>query len=208
MVEYLSSLRILSRTSHIRLSGIVCTIGPVSKAPEFLVKMIDAGMNVARMNFSHGSHEYHASTIANCREAAKLYKEEKGFDPSLAIALDTKGPEIRTGLLEGDDGRKELVFEEVENGGNLGSRKGCNLPATDTDLPAVSEKDMKDLQFGVDQGVDMVFASFIRDAAGVREIRKVLGDAGKEILIISKIENQQGVNNIDEIIAESDGIMA
>jgi len=229
--------------------------------------MIDAGMNVARMNFSHGSHEYHASTIANCREAAKLYKEEKGFDPSLAIALDTKGPEIRTGLLEGDDGRKELIFEagdtlklttddafkekctkevvwldyknitkvlqpgkriyiddglisvkaleigpdyvlgEVENGGNLGSRKGCNLPATDTDLPAVSEKDMKDLQFGVDQGVDMVFASFIRDAAGVREIRKVLGDAGKDILIISKIENQQGVNNIDEIIAESDGIM-
>jgi len=266
-VEYMSRLQILSKADKIRLSGIVCTIGPVSKAPEFLVKMIDAGMNVARMNFSHGSHEYHASTIANCREAAKLYKEEKGFDPSLAIALDTKGPEIRTGLLEGDDGRKELVFEagdtlklttddafkekctkevvwldyknitkvllpgkriyiddglisvkaleigpdyvlgEVENGGNLGSRKGCNLPATDTDLPAVSEKDMKDLQFGVEQGVDMVFASFIRDAAGVREIRKVLGDAGKEILIISKIENQQGVNNIDEIIAESDGIM-
>merc|ERR1712012_1002135 len=266
-VEYMSRLQILSKADKIRLSGIVCTIGPVSKAPDFLVKMIDAGMNVARMNFSHGSHEYHASTIANCREAAKLYKEEKGFDPSLAIALDTKGPEIRTGLLEGDDGRKELVFEagdtlklttddafkekctkevvwldyknitkvlqpgkriyiddglisvkaleigpdyvlgEVENGGNLGSRKGCNLPATDTDLPAVSEKDMKDLQFGVEQGVDMVFASFIRDAAGVREIRKVLGDAGKEILIISKIENQQGVNNIDEIIAESDGIM-
>merc|ERR1712088_20941 len=223
--------------------------------------------NVARMNFSHGSHEYHASTIANCREAAKLYKEEKGFDPSLAIALDTKGPEIRTGLLEGDDGRKELVFEagdtlklttddafkekctkevvwldyknitkiltpgkriyiddglisvkaleigpdyvlgEVENGGNLGSRKGCNLPATDTDLPAVSEKDMKDLQFGVEQGVDMVFASFIRDAAGVREIRKVLGEKGKDIAIISKLENQQGVNNVEEIIAESDGIM-
>merc|ERR1712012_1279445 len=266
-VEYMSRLQILSKADKIRLSGIVCTIGPVSKAPDFLVKMIDAGMNVARMNFSHGSHEYHASTIANCREAAKLYKEEKGFDPSLAIALDTKGPEIRTGLLEGDDGRKELIFEagdtlklttddafkekctkevvwldyknitkvlqpgkriyiddglisvkaleigpdyvlgEVENGGNLGSRKGCNLPATDTDLPAVSEKDMKDLQFGVEQGVDMVFASFIRDAAGVREIRKVLGDAGKDILIISKIENQQGVNNIDEIIAESDGIM-
>jgi len=266
-VEYLSRLQILSKADKIRLSGIVCTIGPVSKAPEFLMKMIESGMNIARMNFSHGTHEYHASTIANCREAAKMYREEKGFDPSLAIALDTKGPEIRTGLLEGDDGRKELLFEagdtlklttddafkekctkevvwldyknitkvltpgkriyiddglisvkaleigpdyvlgEIENGGNLGSRKGCNLPATDTDLPAVSPKDMQDLQFGVEQGVDMVFASFIRDAAGVREIRKVLGDAGKNILIISKIENQQGVNNIDEIIDESDGIM-
>merc|ERR1739844_56020 len=266
-VEYLSRLQILSKADKIRLSGIVCTIGPVSKAPEFLMKMIESGMNIARMNFSHGTHEYHASTIANCREAAKMYREEKGFDPSLAIALDTKGPEIRTGLLEGDDGRKELLFEagdtlklttddafkekctkevvwldyknitkvltpgkriyiddglisvkaleigpdyvlgEIENGGNLGSRKGCNLPATDTDLPAVSPKDMQDLQFGVDQGVDMVFASFIRDAAGVREIRKVLGDAGEKILIISKIENLQGVNNIDEIIDESDGIM-
>merc|ERR1711963_289331 len=267
MVEYLSSLRILSRTSHIRLSGIVCTIGPVSRAPEFLFKMIDSGMNVARMNFSHGSHEYHAQTIANCREAAEKYASEKGFNPSLAIALDTKGPEIRTGLLEGDDGRKEIVWEagdivklttdeafkekctkevvyvdyknitkvmvpgkrifiddglisikaneigedfivgEVENGGNLGSRKGCNLPGTDTDLPAVSEKDKSDLQLGVEQGVDMVFASFIRDAAGVREIRKVLGEKGKDILVISKLENQQGVNNVEEIIAESDGIM-
>merc|ERR1719249_237549 len=266
-IEYVSSLDIYSKAHRMRLSGIVCTIGPVSRSPEVLLELIENGMNVARMNFSHGSHEYHASTIANCREAAKLYKEEKGFDPSLAIALDTKGPEIRTGLLEGDDGRLELelkagdeikittneefkekctkevlwldyknitkvltpgkriyiddglisvlakeigddhVIGVVENGGNLGSRKGCNLPGTDTDLPAVSEKDMKDLQFGVEQGVDMVFASFIRDAAGVREIRKVLGEKGKDILIISKIENQQGVNNIDEIIAKSDGIM-
>ena len=84
---------------------------------------------------------------------------------------------------------------------------GCNLPGTDCDLPAVSEKDKKDLLFGVEQGVDMVFASFIRDAQGVKDIRAVLGEAGKNIMIISKIENLQGVKNIDEIIAESDGIM-
>merc|ERR1719423_583398 len=250
-----------------RLSGIVCTIGPVSRSPEVLLELLENGMNIARMNFSHGSHEYHGGTIANCRKAAELYKEKHGVDPCLAIALDTKGPEIRTGLLEGDDGRKELelkagdtikittndefkekctadtlwldyknitkvltpgkriyiddglisvlakeigddfVLGTVENGGNLGSRKGCNLPGTDTDLPAVSEKDKSDLQFGVEQGVDMVFASFIRDAAGVREIRKVLGEKGKDILVISKLENQQGVNNVEEIIAESDGIM-
>lgn len=201
------------------------------------------------------------------RAAAEKYFEEKGHHPSLAIALDTKGPEIRTGILEGDDGRLELSLEkgatikivtddqykekctkdtlwvdykniskvlvpgarmfiddglisvvakecgpdffigEIENGGNLGSRKGCNLPGTDCDLPAVSEKDKKDLLFGVEQGVDMVFASFIRDAQGVKDIRAVMGDAGKNIMIISKIENLQGVNNIDEIIAESDGIM-
>merc|ERR1719384_2366709 len=205
--------------------------------------------------------------MANCRAAAEKYAEKHGYHPSLAIALDTKGPEIRTGILEGDDGRLELALEkgaeikivtddafkekctkdnlwvdykniakvlqpgarifiddglisvvakecgpdfvigEIENGGNLGSKKGCNLPGTDTDLPAVSEKDKRDLLFGVEQGVDMVFASFIRDADGVRQIREVLGEKGKNILIISKIENLQGVRNIDEIIDESDGIM-
>merc|ERR1712241_1209159 len=266
-VDYLSGLDILSRGARVRLSGIVCTIGPASKATDFLVGMIKTGMNIARMNFSHGSYEYHGDTMANCRAAADKYAEKHGYHPSLAIALDTKGPEIRTGILEGDDGRLELTLEkgatikivtndefkekctkdtlwvdykniskvikpgarifiddglisvvaketgdnfilgEIENGGNLGSRKGCNLPGTDTDLPAVSEKDKSDLQFGVEQGVDMVFASFIRDAAGVREIRKVLGEKGKDIKIISKIENLQGCMNIDEIIEESDGIM-
>merc|ERR1711963_497653 len=266
-IDYLSGLDILSKAARVRLSGIVCTIGPASKEVDFLVQMIDTGMNIARMNFSHGSYEYHGSTIANCRAAATKYAEERGYHPSLAIALDTKGPEIRTGLLEGDDGRLELALEkgamikittddafkekctkdmlwvdyknitkvmvpgarlfiddglisvvakeigpdfvlgEIENGGGLGSRKGCNLPGTDCDLPAVSEKDKNDLLFGVEQGVDMIFASFIRDAQGVKDIRAILGDKGKNIMIISKIENLQGVNNIDEIIAESDGIM-
>merc|ERR1719264_1108514 len=263
----MSELDVLSRAARVRLSGIVCTIGPVSRDPEFLYDMMEAGMNIARMNFSHGDHKYHKETILNCRVANDKYTADKGFGIPLAIALDTKGPEIRTGKLEGDTGKLEVTLEtgaaikittddafmekctkdilwvdykninkvlkpgkrmyiddglisvvakeigdnfvmgEIENGGNLGSRKGCNLPGTDCDLPAVSEKDKADLLFGVEMNVDMVFASFIRDAQGVKDIRKVLGDAGKNILIISKIENQQGVNNIDEIIDESDGIM-
>jgi len=266
-VEYVSNLNMYSTANKMRLSGIVCTIGPVSRAPETLLQLIENGMNVARMNFSHGSHEYHAGTIANCRTAAKMYEEKYGVNPSLAIALDTKGPEIRTGLLEGDTGTKEVTlkagstikvttnddFKEkctaeclwldykniskvvtpgkrlfiddglisvkcteigddffmgvVENDGNLGSRKGCNLPGTDTDLPAVSEKDKSDLLFGVEQGVDMVFASFIRNADGVKQIRDVLGDAGKNIWIIPKIENQQGIKNLTEIIDSCEGLM-
>jgi len=266
-VDYVSNLDIYSKANRMRLSGIVCTIGPVSRSPETLLELIENGMNVARMNFSHGTHEYHGGTIANCRIAAKMYKEKHGVDPCLAIALDTKGPEIRTGLLEGDDGRLELelkagdeikittneefkekctkevlwldyknitkvltpgkriyiddglisvlakeigddhVIGVVENGGNLGSRKGCNLPGTDTDLPAVSEKDKSDLLFGVEQDVDMIFASFIRDAAGVAEVKAVLGDKGKNIWVIPKIENQQGVKNLDEIIASCEGLM-
>ena len=111
MVDYLSNLDVMSRAARVRLSGIVCTIGPVSRDPDFLYEMMEAGMNIARMNFSHGTHEYHGQTIANCRIAAAKYASDKGYGIPLAIALDTKGPEIRTGILEGDDGRKELALE-------------------------------------------------------------------------------------------------
>ena len=99
------------------------------------------------------------------------------------------------------------MIGEIENGGSLGSSKGCNLPGMDMDLPAVSEQDKLDLKFAVEQDVDFVFASFVRDAAGVREVRKCLESSGKNISVVSKIESLEGCDNIDEIIEESDGIM-
>ncbi|KAI3385013.1 hypothetical protein SNEBB_001636 [Seison nebaliae] len=246
-----------------RTTGIICTIGPACREVDTLETMIKAGMNIARLNFSHGTHEYHSKTIANVREAAARFKNPPR---PIAIALDTKGPEIRTGLLKSgpsgevaleknakiilttdvkyqeqcdgekvyvdyvnitkvlkptnrvfiDDGLISLVVEKidssnvycmVENGGNLGSKKGVNLPGVPVDLPAVSEKDREDLNFGVEQDVDMVFASFIRDAEGVNKVRSCLGQSATKIKVISKVENHQGVLNFDDILEASDGIM-
>ncbi|KAJ9063108.1 Pyruvate kinase [Entomophthora muscae] len=258
-LSWISNLDYCLEPSHVRKSSIICTIGPKTNNVEAMNKLRDAGMNIARMNFSHGSYEYHGSVIANVRKSQEVHPGRP-----VAIALDTKGPEIRTGLMANDtevpitaghemifttrDEYKEactgeryyidyknitkvievgkiiyvddgiMSFEVLSiegdelkvralNNGRLASKKGVNLPETNVDLPALSEKDKADLKFGVEQGVDMVFASFIRTGKDIKDIREVLGEAGKRIKIIAKIENHQGVRNFDEILRETDGVM-
>ncbi|KAF9998979.1 Pyruvate kinase [Entomortierella chlamydospora] len=258
-LEWTSSLDIDYQATNVRKTSIICTIGPKTNSVEMISKLRDAGMNIVRMNFSHGSYEYHQSVIDNTRQSCI---EHPGRP--VGIALDTKGPEIRTGLMKDDveipitaghqmifstdsqyaesctgevmyidyknltkvivpgkviyidDGVLSFKVLEVEddhlkveaiNNGKLCSRKGVNLPKTEVDLPALSEKDKNDLKFGIKNNVDIIFASFIRRADDVREIRKVLGEEGKHIRIISKIENHQGVMNFDEILEVTDGVM-
>ncbi|CAH7690619.1 pyruvate kinase [Phakopsora pachyrhizi] len=227
---------------NLRKTAIIGTIGPKTNSPEMINNLRREGLNIVRMNFSHGSYEYHQSVIDNARAAEKA---EPGRP--LAIALDTKGPEIRTGLMaDGADikisaGHRmkftvdpayaekcddKYMYVDYTNLPNvvtpdkpifvddgiltfkvLSSKKGVNLPGTDVDLPALSEKDKNDLRFGVKNGVDMIFASFIRRAQDVLDIRETLGSDGKNILIIVKIENLQGCANFDEILAVTDGVM-
>ncbi|MGO4543264.1 pyruvate kinase [Paenibacillus sp. 2TAB23] len=238
-----------------RKTKIVCTIGPSSESLENTKKLIHAGMNVARLNFSHGDFEEHGNRIKNIR----LANAELGT--SVAVLLDTKGPEIRLGKLKEepielnqgdtitltteeilgdrnrvpitynnlpndvsigstiliDDGLIGLTVEEVKgteilcrivNSGPIKSKKGVNVPGVKISLPGITEKDANDIVFGIEQGVDFIAASFVRKASDVLEIRELLErhNAG-HIQIISKIENQEGVDNLDEILEVSDGLM-
>ena len=234
---------------------IVCTMGPQENDIDLLSRMIEAGMDVARFNFSHGTHEEQAERMESVRKA----RERTGRP--IAMLLDTKGPEIRTGLLvdhkkvtleagkeiilttediDGtaekvsitykklyedvkagdtilvDDGLMELRVKEIDgediiceiiNGGELSERKGCNVPGVRTQLPAITEKDIEDIVWGIGQGFDVIAASFIRDAAGVYQIKDLLKEHGSTIPVFSKIECSEAVDNIDEIIEASDGIM-
>lgn len=233
---------------------IVCTMGPATDSDEILGQLVLNGLNVCRFNFSHGSHEEHKIRM----DRTKRIREE--LNEPIAILLDTKGPEIRTGdfeesiiLEEGekfvitmddcignkerctvsykgmvddvklgdtiliDDGLVALKIVEikgndiitvVENSGKVSSKKGVNLPGVVINLPAVTDKDISDIKFGIEQGIDFIAASFVRKASDVIEIRKILEENNaSDIQIISKIENQEGVENINSILQVSDGIM-
>jgi pyruvate kinase len=243
-----------------RRTKIVCTLGPSCWSVEGLVALIDAGMNVARFNFSHGTHGTHNACLERLREAISL---RPGCH--VAIMLDTKGPEIRTGMIDqtlgtkvkytkgntievGTDysipctaqhlscsyqslpksvkvGGKILVADgvlilkvleiketsvmcEVLNNASFGEKKNMNLPGCPVDLPTLTEKDIDDLRnWGIKNDVDYIAASFVRCAEDIDNIRSILGEEGKNIKIISKIENQQGLVNYDSILARGDGIM-
>ncbi|TNJ62816.1 pyruvate kinase [Paenibacillus hemerocallicola] len=238
-----------------RKTKIVCTIGPSSESLPALKQLISAGMNVARLNFSHGDFEEHGNRIRNIRQACQE------LDKTVAILLDTKGPEIRTGKLKedsyelvqdesivltteealGDNKRVSVTYKDlprdvhvgstiliddgligltvtdirgsdiecrIVNGGTIKSKKGVNVPGVRISLPGITEKDANDIIFGIQQGVDFIAASFVRKASDVLEIRQLLEEHNaSHIQIISKIENQEGVQNLEEILEVSDGLM-
>lgn len=236
---------------------IVCTLGPATNDKEVMIKLLEAGMNVGRFNFSHGTHEEQLKRMDDFKAA----RQESGI--VAAIMLDTKGPEIRTHDMENnaiylkkgstvhiameevlgtaekfsvsyahlihdvkkgsriliDDGLVELlvtdfdmeaeeIIVEVLNSGEVKSKKGVNVPNVSLNLPGITKKDEADIRFGCHQGIDFIAASFVRRPSDVLEIRAVLEEEGRpNIKIISKIENEEGVKNIDDILDVSDGIM-
>ena len=244
----------MARNRVLRKTKVIATIGPACDSVETIKAMIRAGMNVARLNFSHGTHEEHRKRLETIRQAARE------LDANVAVMLDTKGMEIRTGRLQGgeatltngqpfilfsdhrvgdvqgvrtsypalidnvvpgtkvlvDDGVIELVVKdikreeihcEVTRGGLLRDHKGVNLPGTVLSRGAMSAENREDLLFAIEHDIVYIAASFVRSAAEVFEIRSFLEDKGVNIPIIAKIENREGVENLDEIVAASNGTM-
>ena len=238
-----------------RHTKIICTLGPKTESEDMLKKLVEAGMNIVRINMSHGEHHWHSLVMDRVRKISRNLQFPVG------IMLDTQGPEIRTsantemGLKEGeifkiyvgsaadfDEREKHTVINydnlakkvkkgsailidnglialevlevydnvvtcRVLNGGNLGKRKSVSIPGIKTDLPAMTSKDEKDIKLGVEHRIDYVAQSFVRRKEDVKKMREFLKSCGSNAMIIAKIEDQEGVDNIDEIIAESDGIM-
>ena len=243
--------------ANLRKTKIVGTIGPASQSEEMLIKLVNAGLNVTRINFSHGGYKENGEKIETIKKVRKDLKKP------VALLLDTKGPEIRTGLLETgnekvvieegqtftfvnedivgnntktsvsykelykdvsvggtllvDDGALEFEIIEIKgkdivckavNTAKLGSRKTMNVPGVKVDLPALTQKDIDDITEGIKRGFDYVAASFVRKASDVMALRKLLDENnGERVKIISKIENQEGIDNFEEILELSDGIM-
>ena len=237
-----------------RKTKIICTIGPATESIEMLEKLANAGMNVARLNMSHGDHFSHTKIIQ------AIQTLNKKLSHPIAILLDTQGPEIRTGdmandlhLNEGDTisivargaedvestsihinyddlindvnvgdmitvdnglinlevlSKKDRVMQvKVIDGGLLKSKRHVNLPGIRVNLPAITDKDRRDIEFGVQQGVDFIALSFVRQAEDIHELRELLGDKADKIKIVAKLEDQEAITNMVEIIAAADGIM-
>jgi pyruvate kinase len=238
-----------------RNTKIVCTLGPAVDDKDSLIAMLRAGMNVARLNFSHGTHDEHADRIRMLKEASA------DCDIPVGVLLDTKGPEIRTGKIAGggtidliQGNRIVMTSEEIEgnaerlsvsykqlpkdvqsgdhiyvadglvdlevvetdgrditcvirNGGTIGSRKNVNVPGIRTALPGMTEKDRADIIFGIGQEIDYIAASFVRRPDNISEIKELLQEHDAEIPIVAKIEDREGLDNIDEIITVADGVM-
>ncbi|MFW5976515.1 MAG: pyruvate kinase [Bacillota bacterium] len=238
-----------------RKTKVVATLGPASRSKDMIDKLIRAGMDVGRLNFSHGTYDEHKTKIENIREV------EDEFGKTIGIMLDTKGPEVRTGdlkeektvLKEGekiiltpekiigdssrisvsyknlpdeietgakiliDDGLIELevlqikdnnIICEIINGGVLKPNRGINIPEVTLNLPSITEKDKKDILFGIEMKVNFIAASFIRRKTDILKIKELLyNNGGKDIYVIAKIENREGVKNIDDILEVADGIM-
>lgn len=237
-----------------RKTKIICTIGPASESEERLRELMLAGMNVARFNFSHGSHEEHKAKFD------RVIKVSSELKLPVATLLDTKGPEIRLKDIEGgktelvsgqkfiltteeilgnnekvtitykglkddinvgttiliDDGLIEMVVDEINetdiicsvvNGGPISNHKGVNIPGAALSMPYISDMDRSDIMFGCDMDFDFLAASFVRCKEDILEVRKIIEEHGSHMKIIAKIENMQGIRNLDEILEAADGIM-